>query len=460
MKNVLKALNGFFFAPIDARGFGLMRVTWAFCALLWMGMQWVDVAEFYSNAGVIPQAMEPMMLRADYRFTLLTWVTTPDAVFALYLLMLFCFLCMMIGVLPRLFTIASMVLLFSFHERNPLPYGGGDTVLRVLGMLLIIAPCIDAFSVERLRRQWKQWQTSGTLLAPPTMAIWPYRLLLWQFVVLYGTSLWFKLMGTMWRNGTAVASALHHPVFTRFPKTLMDVLTPFMPLVDFATLAWQGTWLLLLIPKPLTDAVLPRGMLKRLIIVGGVLFHGSILILMDAGSFSIAIFSGYCGLLLTEDFDAMRAWVNGRWQRTKSAASTTNYQSSPRLRPAGKLQTTNSITVLFDGRCVFCRKSIFVLQILDHLRRLSFVNFYDAAKRKQIAPEIPLENLQKAMHVMVPPTTYKLQPTNYQGFDAFRVLCWHLPALWPLAPLLYLPGVPWIGRATYGIIARRRHTLA
>jgi len=42
------------------------------------------------------------------------------------------------------------------------------------------------------------------------------------------------------------------------------------------------------------------------------------------------------------------------------------------------------------------------------------------------------------------------------GFDAYRAIAWSIPLLIPLAPLLYLPGVPAIGRRVYAAVARRR----
>jgi hypothetical protein len=41
------------------------------------------------------------------------------------------------------------------------------------------------------------------------------------------------------------------------------------------------------------------------------------------------------------------------------------------------------------------------------------------------------------------------------GFDAFRRLVWVLPAGWPTIPLLYVPGVKWLGRQVYAAISTR-----
>ena len=74
-------------------------------------------------------------------------------------------------------------------ESNPritgFVYNGGDTMLRTIGFLLMIAPEVRAFSLSRLREQWHHWKRKGSegmLQSPLTMSIWPYRLLLWQLI--------------------------------------------------------------------------------------------------------------------------------------------------------------------------------------------------------------------------------------------------------------------------------------
>jgi predicted DCC family thiol-disulfide oxidoreductase YuxK len=47
----------------------------------------------------------------------------------------------------------------------------------------------------------------------------------------------------------------------------------------------------------------------------------------------------------------------------------------------------------------------------------------------------------------------------YHGFAALRWLAWRLPPLWPLAPLLYVPGVLTVGQRLYLWVARNRFRL-
>lgn len=124
--------------------------------------------------------------------------------------------------------------------------------------------------------------------------------------------------------------------------------------------------------------------------------------------------------------------------------------SAPAVRSALNHFVKGNIVVLFDGRCGFCKRSVQVLRSLDWLHRLEYVNFYDTSLRERIAPDIPLAKLQQAMHIKLPSGRF------FMGFDAFRELSWHLPLLWVVAPLLYIPGMKAIGDAVYGMVARHR----
>ncbi|OGJ68241.1 hypothetical protein A3B61_03690 [Candidatus Peribacteria bacterium RIFCSPLOWO2_01_FULL_53_10] len=88
--------------------------------------------------------------------------------------------------------------------------------------------------------------------------------------------------------------------------------------------------------------------------------------------------------------------------------------------------------------------------MLDHLHHVRAVNFRDPKLRKEHAPDIALKDLDRSMHIT-------MSSGNFSGFDAFRKLTWHLPTLWPLIPLLYLPGIPPIGRFVYARIAASRN---
>lgn len=424
MTMLLDAMNGFFFARRAAWPFGLMRIAWAGTTLAFLLMQWIDVDAYYSDGGFLPRELIPMITRDQWIFTVLQWNGDPWFARAIYSITLLSCTCCMLGIAPRVSTIASVLLLSSLHERNPMTLGGGDTVLRIIGFLLMIAPGIHALSLSRLRAQYRHWNSTRSLLPPVTMPAWPMRLLLWQLIVLYGTSLWWKLLGTMWLDGTAVGAALHHPIFIRWSYDILNLLMPFAALITWATLIWEASWLLLLIPSRLLPPSLRSGALKRFVLAGGIVFHGSIAFFMDVGSFPFALLAGYLGLLDEHD----RSWLKRIVDR---------YMHHP-------------LIVLYDGSCRLCRRSAFVLALLDMFHHVRLVDFRNEQDRRRNAPHISLSQLDLSMRVLLPDTSVRT------GFDGFRALSWHLPLLWIKAPFLYLPGITQLGRFIYAHIAQNR----
>lgn len=112
------------------------------------------------------------------------------------------------------------------------------------------------------------------------------------------------------------------------------------------------------------------------------------------------------------------------------------------------------ITVFYDGHCGLCLRSMRALRALDWLGRLRFVDFHDEEQRHRFAPEVPVDDFDRALHVR------HADGRTLTGFAAFRALVWYLPSLWPVAPFLYLPGVKPIGDRVYGGIAERRKRCA
>jgi predicted DCC family thiol-disulfide oxidoreductase YuxK len=111
----------------------------------------------------------------------------------------------------------------------------------------------------------------------------------------------------------------------------------------------------------------------------------------------------------------------------------------------------NRATVIYDGQCPLCQRSVHILRKLDWLGKLRFHDAHDTAHLPQCAEPLEPQRLLEEMHV-VPSRGRKA----YAGFRAFRWMAWRLPVTMPLAPLLYLPGVPWVGHRIYLWVAKNR----
>jgi predicted DCC family thiol-disulfide oxidoreductase YuxK len=110
--------------------------------------------------------------------------------------------------------------------------------------------------------------------------------------------------------------------------------------------------------------------------------------------------------------------------------------------------------VLFDGMCPLCQHAVRILKRLDWLKRLHYQDCRDTDHWPKAAVPLKLEALLAEMHVVTPNRKRALA-----GYRALRWMAWRLPLLMPLAPLLYVPGVPWLGNKAYLWLAKNRYNL-
>lgn len=110
-------------------------------------------------------------------------------------------------------------------------------------------------------------------------------------------------------------------------------------------------------------------------------------------------------------------------------------------------------TVLYDGQCRFCRGQIAILRQLDLGGRLEFVSLHDP----RVAEEFPGLSQEELLREMVLIDT---RGRPWRGAMAVRYLSRKLPALWPLALPLHLPGTLPLWTALYRLVARHRYRIA
>ncbi len=110
--------------------------------------------------------------------------------------------------------------------------------------------------------------------------------------------------------------------------------------------------------------------------------------------------------------------------------------------------------VLYDGQCPLCQRSIRLLKPLDWLGRVHFQDARDVGHLPPCDEPLVPKRLLEEMHLVTPD-----RRQAFAGFRAFRWLAWRLPVLFPVAPLLHLPGVLWAGNRVYLWVAKNRFNL-
>jgi predicted DCC family thiol-disulfide oxidoreductase YuxK len=112
-----------------------------------------------------------------------------------------------------------------------------------------------------------------------------------------------------------------------------------------------------------------------------------------------------------------------------------------------------SDVVIYDGDCIFCTASINILRRLDGQGRLRFLSLHDPSVRVDY-PDLTHDMLMSEMWVVA------FNGDRYSGADALKYLSLRLPLLYPIAPMLYIPGSMPIWRRFYRFVARNRYRIA
>ena len=109
-----------------------------------------------------------------------------------------------------------------------------------------------------------------------------------------------------------------------------------------------------------------------------------------------------------------------------------------------------AFTVLFDGGCPLCRRTVRALRRVDWLHRLHFVDGTDASARARVAPGLTEAQVLVEMYVV------GADGRRHGGYDGYLEMARSVPLMWPFAILGRLPGIRHLGEAIYRVIAANR----
>ena len=158
----------------------------------------------------------------------------------------------------------------------------------------------------------------------------------------------------------------------------------------------------------------------------GLIFHGLLLGSLHVPTIFFFLFPPQ--LLLFIEPESLVTWIEAR--RTAQAAR-------------------GRATLLYDGRCGFCLASVKRLLALDLFGYVEPIDFHTVPEVSSLHPSLTPERCHSRMQLLEPGRLT-------EGFASFRRMSVKLPLLWPLTPLLHLPGMGGIGTRVYDWVATRR----
>jgi len=297
LRRAHRAWSDYWFAGVDARSVGFMRVVLG-VLMIWSQLSYLpEFADIIGPEAFIEARNATRTLDWE-RFDVYSLAETTEQARLIHLSFLLPMALFTLGLGGRFTALVCLAGMVSLHHTNPWMQNGGDRILRVWLMALLLVPCTRALSLDA----WLRSRRGKPLL--PTVPVTAHRVIQLQTIVIYGMSGLDKAEGSTWRGGTAVYYAMSNLNFNRFPGLLDPILAwrpaqLMMQLSTWVTLAWE-----LLFPVLVLFA--PTRLLAILIGLG---VHTGIGLFVMVGSFSLGIMWTYLAFL---DPDALGRWVGRR----------------------------------------------------------------------------------------------------------------------------------------------------
>jgi len=309
VKATARAWERFFFAPTSVATMVVVRIAFGLVALAWTASLAPDLASFFTRRGIVP-------VQPSNRF----WIgvlspSAPDwAVYLTWALLLVAAVCLTVGYRTRLSSVLVFVGIVSFERRNPLIFNAGDVLVRNLAFYVMLAPAGIALSVDAWRRTRAGFWTFAK------RAPWALRLIQIQLSVVYASTVWAKVRGNDWNDGTAVSYALRLEDLARFrvPSFVATNLA-LSNLFTFGTLAIEAS-----------IAVLVWNRKARPWVLGaGVVMHLAIALNIMIGFFTMAMLAAYLSFVPPDAMERLigrvrRRLDNARSKRQRGLVTATN----------------------------------------------------------------------------------------------------------------------------------------
>lgn len=201
----VRAWNDFWFRPTPTSTLAVVRIAFGLVVFVWALSLAPDLFSFYSTSGVLPA-----QIHIRWTWGLLDLFPSKIALIGAYQLLLISALAVIVGAWTRVASVVVWLMLLSFERRNPFVINTGDWLLRITAFYLVFAPAGSSLSFDRWRKH------RADFWAFPERAPWALRLMQIQLTVVYVSTLWGKVRGHAWNDGTAVSYALRIGDFARF----------------------------------------------------------------------------------------------------------------------------------------------------------------------------------------------------------------------------------------------------
>ncbi len=286
MKRLLATWDDFWLAPEPTSTLAVVRVAYGVLLLAWAAVLGPDLSSFFSTTGILPEGTD-----IPWAWSLLDAVGSDTFTAVVYWSIVVAAVGLVLGYRTRLASVVAFVAIVSLYRRNSWVFQGGDQALRVFSFYFMFTPAGSALSLDRWRRGRDSfWEF-------PERPAWALRLIQVQLSIIYFFTVWIKVRGETWNDGTAFSYSvrvgqlvrLELPAWITTSVAVSNVATYMTLAIEFAmaVLVWNRR-------------------ARPWVLAAGVLLHLAIEVTLRVGFFTYAMLLFYLAWL---DPHRVRSWL-------------------------------------------------------------------------------------------------------------------------------------------------------
>lgn len=241
MKNIWKKVvdgwTHFFFDTTSPATLGLYRIGFGFVVFLSNLGRFPSRDIFYGENGIVRFESMSHIFPHVHPWLYFRWLPQSEPALAYFFIALLIVNIMFIlGLFSKLSSILLFLGIVSLSNRNIYADNAGDCVLRLNLFYLLFTNVGAAYSLDRFI---KRKRGSASEKSEP-VSMWPIRLLQLQLAYIYIDTVYLKLPGESWRDGTAMYYALNYMELRRFDLRFLFFNIGVIKLATYSTLIGEA----------------------------------------------------------------------------------------------------------------------------------------------------------------------------------------------------------------------------
>lgn len=300
--NISAAWNKFFFEPKPVEGMALFRIFWCLILLVNALLYIPNINDFYGPHAIL--SFETVKTQFNYLhlniFNMLP--VSYEMVYAVIGIYIVALLSALVGYHTRISLIISYICLISLHHRNIWLLSSAEMIMRSMTIFLICSPCGNALSIDSLRGERNPKFKQEKYWAP-----WALRLIQIQTSVIYVWTVWHKIKGDAWFDGSAVYYATRLQDFYNFPVPFLLDSPLFLTLLTWGTVVLEVSLGTLVWVKEF----------RRPVIIAGMLFHVGIEYAMSIPFFEIIMLALLMLYFTPEELKSFVIRLEMQWKKIR-----------------------------------------------------------------------------------------------------------------------------------------------